>query len=195
MRHPDITLTRLLQTLIILVMTLITYLGVRWWLGSEQSVHALPEFATRTGEPCAACHVNPGGGGPRTLRGLLWAARGRPDEVPQLPGLLIAPNATDGLEIYDTACAGCHGYSGEGLFAINLAQRGISKAAARSFIRRGIPDLGMPAFEGQLTPEQLEALASFVAELGQGAPLPDEYPLPPPEFRCEPAAPAICRGE
>ncbi|MEK6256855.1 MAG: hypothetical protein N2C13_06005, partial [Chloroflexota bacterium] len=38
----------------------------------EKSAHALPEFADRTGEPCSTCHVSPGGGGPRTLRGLLW---------------------------------------------------------------------------------------------------------------------------
>jgi hypothetical protein len=50
------------------------------------SAHALPEYATRTGQQCSTCHVNPAGGGPRTLRGLLWLAQGRPDQVPPLPG-------------------------------------------------------------------------------------------------------------
>ena len=68
-----------------------------------------PEYATLTGEGCATCHVSPGGGGPRTLRGLLWAVRGKPAKVPTLPGVLIAPNVTDGAELYDIACAACHG--------------------------------------------------------------------------------------
>ena len=102
-------LLRLAQMSLILAMALITYFGIRVWLENEQAAHALPEFTERTSEPCAACHVNPGGGGPRTLRGLLWAARGRPDDIPPLPGKLISPDITDGLELYDIACAGCHG--------------------------------------------------------------------------------------
>lgn len=160
------------------------YVGLTMWAGTR-TVHALPEFTTRTGEPCATCHVNPGGGGPRTLRGLLWAARGRPDEIPQLPGLLIAPGVTEGLEIYDIACAGCHGFQGEGLSAIQLVETGISEAAARSFIVRGIPKKGMPGFEGQLTEEQLDTLAEFVERLANGeVELLDRYPLPEPELRC-----------
>jgi Cytochrome C oxidase, cbb3-type, subunit III len=186
---------RLAQTALILVLALSTYFGLRLWWGSEASAHALPEFAQRTGEPCGTCHVNPGGGGPRTLRGLLWAAQGRPDDVPELPGNLIPPSITDGLELYDIACAGCHGSSGEGLYAINLAESGISRAAARSFIRDGIAEFGMPAFRDQLTDDQLESLAAFVAELGQGAPLPFEYPLPQPEFTCAPATGAPCGGD
>ena len=185
---------RLAQISAICLITLSVYWGVRLGFKSEPTAHALPEFSTRTGEPCAACHVNPGGGGPRTLRGLLWAARGRPDQIPQLPGSLVDPQITDGLELYDIACAGCHGLSGEGLFAINLAGQGISRAAARTFIRDGIPDLGMPAFGEQLTAEQLEALAAFTAELGEGQPIPREYPLPPPEFICQPTATTICGG-
>jgi len=188
------SLIRLAQMSLILVMAYAAYVSVRMWLDGEQAVHALPEYSERTGEPCGACHVNPGGGGPRTLRGLLWAARGRPDDVPQLPGMLISPDITDGLELYDIACAGCHGNSGEGLYAIDLAQRGISKAATRSFIRRGIPELGMPVFEGQFTDEQLEALSAFVAELGLGPPLPSEFLLPPAKFACLATAPMSCGG-
>jgi len=184
-----------MQLLFILGTTLVVYWGVRAWLDGESAVHALPEFAERTGEPCATCHVNPGGGGPRTLRGLLWAARGRPDLVPELPGALVDPQITDGLELYDIACAGCHGSSGEGLLAISLAGQEISPASARSFTRDGIPDLGMPAFGERLTTEQLDSLAAFVAELSQGPPIPREYLLPPPEFTCRPAAAISCGGE
>src|SRR5512146_38571 len=91
-----------------------------------QPVYALPEYAARTGEPCAACHVSAGGGGPRTLRGLLWSAKGKPDKVPILPGMMLAPHVADGGELYQIACAGCHGIKGEGLSARGLANIHIS---------------------------------------------------------------------
>jgi len=166
--------------------------------GGTHPAYALPEYANRTGEPCGTCHVNPGGGGPRTLRGLLWAARGKPDQVPEIPGLMAAPaEITDGAELYDTACAGCHGLQGEGLFAINLAQVGVSKTAIRSFILRGITTSGMPSFENKFTDTQLEALVSFVAGLSTGEiTLQDKYPLPPAEFKCIPVAEADrCGGQ
>lgn len=186
---------RTLQVTFILVVSLAVYLAVSLGLNGNQTVHALPEYTDRTGEPCGTCHVNPGGGGPRTLRGLLWAAQGRSNDVPDLPGNLISPSITDGIELYDFGCAGCHGNSGEGNSAIGLAGKDISMAAARSFIRDGIPDLGMPAYGDQLTSEQIESLAKFVNEIGTGLPLPREYPLPTPEFICQPLEPAACGGE
>lgn len=183
MQRISLNLTRFGQTLIIVVMALIVYFSVHLVLG-ERPAHALPEYAPLTGEPCATCHVSAGGGGPRTLRGMLWTARGRPDEVPKLPGNLIAPGVESGVELYDIACAGCHGRSGEGLFGISLAERGISQPAARSFIRNGIPELGMPAFGGQFTVEQLDALSQFVADMSQGEAPPEEYPLSPPVSNC-----------
>ncbi len=179
--------------LLILLLALAAYIGVSGLLGGS-TVHALPEYTTRTGESCATCHVSAGGGGPRTLRGLLWSARGRPDQVPELPGLQLAPGVTSGAELYDIACTGCHGLNGEGLLGISLANRPISRGAHRSFILRGIPNLGMPAFEGQLSDAQLEALVDFVTAMGRGEVLPDEFPLPPPELACDPVAPSTCGG-
>jgi hypothetical protein len=49
---------------------------------------------------------------------------------------------------------------------------------------RGIPDLGMPAFEGQFTPDQLEALVRFVTEMGAGEGPPATYPLSGAELNC-----------
>src|SRR3990170_4668320 len=66
-------LIRLLRRSALVALALGLFLGMTLWVGSRP-VQALPEYATRTGEPCAACHVSAGGGGPRTLRGLLWAA-------------------------------------------------------------------------------------------------------------------------
>lgn len=185
---------RWLQTAVLIVLTVAVYLVVRG-SGDEHAVYALPEYGPRTGEPCGACHVNPGGGGPRTMRGLLWAARGQPENIPQLPGLLMPAGITDGTELYDAACAGCHGLSGEGLVAMGLAGTGISKAAARSFVEYGIPALGMPAYSGQFSDEQLEALVTFVVTLGRSEGWPERYPLPPPQFECQPISPGDCGGE
>jgi mono/diheme cytochrome c family protein len=183
MRLSSLISVRAAQTITIVAIALVAYFSVRLWLG-ERPAHALSEYASRTGESCGTCHVSAGGGGPRTLRGLLWSARGRPDMVPELPGQLLAPGVQDGLELYDVACAGCHGYDEAGLLAMGLAGRGISRAANRSFIVRGIPDLGMPAFEGQFTPEQLEALVRFVTEMGAGEGPPATYPLSGAELNC-----------
>jgi cytochrome c5 len=183
-RKP-IRLQRIGQTLALLVMTMAVFLVVRSWQG-EDKVYALPEYSPGTGEPCGVCHVSPGGGGPRTLRGLLWSAYGRPDEVPQLPGGSLTPDVDDGAEIYDLACAACHGSQGQGLFGMEITGTGISRAATRSYILRGIPGTGMPAFEGQFSDTQLEALIDFVSGLASGEiqPLPQNYPLSPGQMTC-----------
>lgn len=159
--------------------------------GPTPAAHALPEYANRTGEPCATCHVSPGGGGPRTLRGLLWAARGRPDQVPSLPNVLIAPGVTNGRELYDIACAACHGAKGEGLFGAALTGTALREPKIRSNVLRGRERSGMPSFEGQFTDEQLDVLVTYVAGLASGeiAPPPDTYPLPPGKLVC-PSNPA-----
>ena len=154
---------------------------------NNRSAHAFPEYAERTGEPCATCHINPGGGGPRTLRGLLWAASGRPDSVPELPASLMAPGVSDGQELYEIACAGCHGFQGEGLSAMGLAGTGVSETAIRSYLLYGIPQLGMPSFEKQLDAAQIEALVGYLGKLSRNeisAPE-EEIPLPAAEFRCD----------
>jgi cytochrome c553 len=188
------SLLRLMQTAVLITLTVVVYLVVRG-RGGEQAAYALPEYTPRTGEPCGACHVNPGGGGPRTMRGMLWAARGQPEQIPQLPGLLVPAGVTDGADLYDAACAGCHGLSGEGLVALGLAGTGISRAASRSYIEYGIPALGMPAYAGQFSNEQLEELVSFVVYLGQSEGLPDRYPLLPPLFECQATSPGGCGGQ
>lgn len=180
-----IHIIRILQWVGLIALGIVVFLATGLIVG-EPSVHALPEYAPRTGEPCATCHVNPGGGGPRTLRGLLWTAQGRPDEVPQLSGVLIAPGVMDGVELYDTACAACHGESGQGLFGTALVSTGLSENKVRSAILRGRERSGMPGFEGQFTDEQLDILVEYVAGIASGRiePAPDRYPLPPPKFEC-----------
>ena len=164
-------------------------------LAPPTPAHALPEFAARTGEPCATCHVSPGGGGPRTLRGMLWAARGRPEQVPRLPNVLIAPGVEEGSELYDVACAACHGAKGEGLFGAELAGTLLRERKIRSAIERGRERSGMPSFKDQFTDDQLQALVAYVAGLSNGtiAPPPDTYPLEPGILTCS-SNPALVTG-
>ena len=153
-------------------------------LYSAHPAYALPEYAQRTEQACTVCHVNPGGGGPRTLRGLLWAAQGKPDELPELANVLLAPNVEDGAELYDIACAACHGAQGEGVFGKRLLGEAVQESKISSTILRGRLRSGMPSFDGQFTDAQLEALVAFVSEISSGQVefLPDSYELPPVEF-------------
>jgi mono/diheme cytochrome c family protein len=159
--------------------------------------YALPVYSVRTGEPCATCHANPGGGGPRTLRGLLWSARGRPDEVPELSGVLLAPGITEGVDLFDIACAPCHGLNGEGLFGNSLANTGLPANKIHSAVVRGRLRSGMPAYEDKLTESQIEVLVSYVEGMANGTielP-PTSYSLPEGELTCQPqTAAATCGG-
>jgi len=183
-----------LQLLGIASIALFVFLAIS---SSTDSVKALPEYSHRTNEACAVCHVNPGGGGPRTLRGALWAARGKADEVPVLPGVLIAPGVDDGAELYDIACATCHGLYGEGLFGREIANTGLSDNKIRSNILRGRLNSGMPSFDGMFTEAQLKALVDYTVLLANGtAEIPPlTYPLGSPEFKCSAqSASVFCGG-
>ncbi len=186
----------------LLPLFLIAFIAAAVYLISASAVgaptaHALPEYAARTNESCSTCHVNPGGGGPRTLRGMLWAAQGKPDQVPELPGVLLAPDISDGAELWDIACSSCHGLRGEGGFGVTIANSGFSAAKIRSTIKRGRMRSGMPAFDGKLTADQLDALVSFTEGLANGTiePPPAAIPLPVAEFTCQSqTAPVSCGG-
>ncbi|MEW5939565.1 MAG: cytochrome c [Chloroflexota bacterium] len=178
-------LTHYLQLLAIAGIALFIFLAIS---ASSQFARALPEYSHRTGESCAVCHVNPGGGGPRTLRGALWAAQGRADEVPVLPGVLLAPGVTDGAELYEIACSSCHGLYGEGLFGRVIVNTGVKEAKIRANILRGRLNSGMPSFEDMFTNEQLQALVDYVSALATGKAKipPAQYELEPPAFECSP---------
>ena len=159
--------------------------------------HALPEYAMRTGEPCATCHVSPGGGGPRTLRGLLWASNGKPDKVPDLPNVLVAPGIKNGDELYEFSCAACHGKNGEGLFGITLTDSGIPADKIRAQVLNGSALSGMPSFKGKFAADQLDALVNYVAGLADGsiAPAPSSFPLESGHLTCTPSVPnSTCGG-
>ncbi len=173
---------------LLLVLTVLSF--------GERTAFALPEYAQRTNESCATCHVNPGGGGPRTMRGLIWAANGKPDQVPELPGVLLAPGVHDGAELYQVACASCHGVYGEGKVGLRLESGGVLENKIRSVILHGRRISGMPSFDGQFTDDQFESLVTYVVTLenGQAEPILDAYPLEPPHLRGIPQSPPMPRG-
>lgn len=190
MKQSPARLSKVLLSVVVIVCAFLFFWGLT-------PGHALPEYAMRTGEPCATCHVSPGGGGPRTLRGLLWAARGKPDKVPDLPNLLIAPGISNGDELYESGCSACHGKNGEGLFGVALINSGLPEGKIRTQILNGSARSGMPSFEGKFTSDQLDALVAYVAGIASGTipPAPDSYPLEPGHLTCMPAAPnSTCGG-
>ncbi len=159
---------------------------------ARPTAHALPEYAARTGQPCAVCHVNPAGGGPRTERGALWVAQGKPDEVPALPtaeGEQESAAAPEGRALYTKyGCAGCHGPEGEGGLGPALNQPGVTADAITQTVRNGQGN--MMAFDADaLSDAELETIVQVVLALGRGeaepGPVPGTRPLPPAQPGCQ----------
>jgi cytochrome c551 len=76
-----------------------------------------------------------------------------------------AAGASDPEALFSGNCASCHtlaAASATGTIGPNLDQSTLQVAAIETQIRRG--GGGMPAFEGTLTDEQIQALAKYVAE-------------------------------
>jgi mono/diheme cytochrome c family protein len=146
--------------------------------GFRPVAYALPEYATRTGEPCATCHVNPAGGGARTVRGSLWVAAGKPDTVPPLPGAEAtasggAAGATGGAPAAGPAlyaqfgCAGCHGGRGEGGAGPALNGHEWSAARVSDIIRNGRGNM-LALKAGTLSDADLAGLVTYVQAIGRG---------------------------
>lgn len=71
-----------------------------------------------------------------------------------------------GKTVYVNRCQVCHGQDGSGGMGVALV--GVKKkgdALIRKAIVEGRPDLGMPAFEGQLTPAEVAAVVAHVKRL------------------------------
>ena len=77
--------------------------------------------------------------------------------------------AVDGKAIFATNCAGCHTLAAadaSGQVGPNLDQTKPSKALAINRVTNGMG--GMPAFEGQLSPEEITAVSTYVADNAGG---------------------------
>lgn len=147
--------------------------------GAAAPAQALPEYTERTGEPCSTCHINPAGGGPRTLRGLLWVSKGMPDQVPEVP-LVVKPGTPEevGKQLYKQLCGGCHGAAGEGVWAVGLTVEPLRASRVRDRISAGVGM--MPAFGKRLSAEQLDAVVAYVMYLNAGKESPERPTLLPP---------------
>lgn len=156
---------------------------------SAVPAHAYPEYTDRTGQQCTACHVNPAGGGPRTLRGLLWIAEGRPDEIPLLPGGDQADVAAlDGPTRYNQfECNRCHGSVGEGGIAAPLNQTEWTSEELTEILRNGIGAMnGYPP--EVMSDEEMATLIPYVQAIGRGeveaSVVLNQRPLPAPPLDC-----------
>ena len=88
------------------------------------------------------------------------------------PLCLLAQNRTgegDIKELYDSNCAGCHGDDLAGGSGSSLIDDdwlyGSSDEAIAASIRNGIPDMGMPPWEGMLDEKQIRAMVIFIREM------------------------------
>jgi mono/diheme cytochrome c family protein len=159
-------------------------------VGIWTPAQAYPEYTSRTGQQCTTCHVNPAGGGPRTLRGLLWIAEGRPDEVPLLPGsdAQAAGETVDGPALYDAHdCALCHGPVGEGDVGPALTEREWTAEELAGIVVSGVGTMkgyGTDAF----SQAEMEALVDYVQAIGSGeiqvTVVLKKRLLPPPQRPC-----------
>lgn len=68
------------------------------------------------------------------------------------------PQAIDGGSLFETNCMPCHGAKGEGGSAPALT----ASNADRSIIENGELNKGMPAFGGNLSPEEITAILEYL---------------------------------
>jgi cytochrome c oxidase cbb3-type subunit 3 len=76
-------------------------------------------------------------------------------------------SAPDGQALFAKHCAGCHGAEGKGAFGPDLSgdyKYGKTTMAVQESISSGRPD-NMPAFEKNLTPEEIEAVTDYILSL------------------------------
>ncbi|MFD1659571.1 c-type cytochrome [Streptomyces caeni] len=95
-------------------------------------------------------------------------------------------NSGLGKQLYEEQCAGCHGQSGDGKGAAassmrtqprNLSdqdwQAGRSDGQLAHTIQQGLPGTAMPAFGGDLTADQIDAVVGYLRRLADGVERPN----------------------
>jgi mono/diheme cytochrome c family protein len=83
------------------------------------------------------------------------------------PAITSTPAAIDAAALYAAKCAACHGANRQGTAgvapAINKSTIGDdSDAEVAALISNGKTGTAMPAFKGQLTADQINALVTFI---------------------------------
>lgn len=79
------------------------------------------------------------------------------------------PSLQSGKETFLAKCAVCHGRQAEGIVGPNLTDDyWIHGAGIKNIfrtIKNGVPQKGMPTWDGQISPKQIQEVASFVMSL------------------------------
>lgn len=78
--------------------------------------------------------------------------------------------STQGLAIFSTKCAACHGSKGEGLIGPNLSDKSWIHGKGTNIdivkiISNGAPEKGMPPWVDMLTEQELLSVAAYVASV------------------------------
>jgi mono/diheme cytochrome c family protein len=94
-----------------------------------------------------------------------------PDTAPPLDPTVAA-------DLYAANCRTCHGASGEGGAGPSLLDTGLTDEELTSVVADGVGT--MPGFTAAFTPEEIEAMARFVAALGPAAEVTTPRPLDAP---------------
>ena len=80
----------------------------------------------------------------------------------------VGAYVSTGKQLYAKLCAACHGENGKGMVGPDLTRSkykyGKSRLDIAKSISEGRPG-GMPAFNGQINPEQVEGLVEFLLSL------------------------------
>lgn len=83
--------------------------------------------------------------------------------------LTDAAELQSGKEIYDVNCVACHGQFGEGLVGPNLTDdyyiHGGGIKNVFTVIKYGVPAKGMISWQSQLSPNQMQEVASYIISL------------------------------
>lgn len=108
---------------------------------------------------CGGDGDDDGGGGAGTTSAA-------PAQTQTEPARTTAPAAADGAEVYESAgCGNCHTLAAAGSngnVGPNLDDAQPDFALVKSQVENG--GGGMPAFEGDLSPEEIDAVSRYVAE-------------------------------
>jgi cytochrome c oxidase cbb3-type subunit 3 len=101
------------------------------------------------------------------------------------PDTPVVGDPDQGRAVYGRACASCHGARGEGGTGTALAHPITLASAPDAFLRRtiarGRTGTPMPAFEGQLSPHEIDDVVAFLRSRAAGWDAPPPVRVAPPD--------------